>query len=77
MILMRTTLTIDDDIYTVASQMVALRHMPLGGVLSELAGRGLDQCQELAEAGAFPVFSVSEKALVFGLEEVKRMQDDE
>ncbi|OHD76120.1 MAG: hypothetical protein A3J97_03365 [Spirochaetes bacterium RIFOXYC1_FULL_54_7] len=74
---MRTTLTIDDDVYTIACHVAAIRHKAIGSVLSELARRGLDRGQELSEAEAFPVFSVSEKAPVFGLEDVKRMEDDE
>jgi hypothetical protein len=74
---MRTTLTIDDDVYAVARHMAALRHIAVGAALSELARRGLNRLKDQSVDNEFPVFSVSEKAPVFGLDEVKSIEDEE
>lgn len=38
---MRTTLTLEDDVYTVASTLAEQRRVPLGRVISELSRAGL------------------------------------
>jgi Arc/MetJ family transcription regulator len=39
--LMRTTITIDDDVLSAARQLAQLRHEPIGKVVSDLARRSL------------------------------------
>jgi hypothetical protein len=74
---MRTTLTIDDDVYAIARHRAALKHIAVGAALSELARRGLNRLKDQSGDNDFPVFSVSEKAPVFGLDEVKNIEDEE
>lgn len=74
---MRTTLTIDDDIYAIARHMAALKHIAVGAALSDLARRGLNRVMDQTRDDGFPVFSVSEKATVFGLDAVKSIEDEE
>lgn len=73
---MRTTITIDDDIYAIARNVANLKHMAIGAALSELARRGLERTNANYAKDAFPVFSVSESARAFGLDDVK-LADDE
>ncbi|MEI8093638.1 MAG: hypothetical protein WCG80_05460 [Spirochaetales bacterium] len=72
---MRTTLSIDDDIFAAAKSMALLKNIALGTALSELARAGLNQRTSYPE-GDLPTFSVSEKAPVFGLREVQAAEDD-
>ncbi len=73
---MRTTLTIDDDIYAIARNVADLKHMALGAALSELARRGLERSKGSGPSANFPVFGVSESAPTFGLDEVKSAEDE-
>jgi len=76
--MMRTTLTIDDDVLHAARTLAAERGQSVGAVLSELARRGL---KPAAPPGgcrdAFPVFEVREDAAVFGPEDVSQALDQE
>lgn len=74
---MRTTLTIDDDIYAIARQVARLKNLSLGEALSELARRGLEQKDRSFKDVDFPCFHVSQKAPSFGLDEVALAQDEE
>jgi hypothetical protein len=73
---MRTTLTIDDDIYAIARHVAVLKRTSIGEALSELARRGLDRMNTQTGGDAFPVFGVSENAPAFGLQEVKSAEDE-
>lgn len=74
---MRTTVTIDDDIYSVARQIAVLKHLSVGSALSELARRGLERSSRSQTDGDFPTFAVSQKATPFGLDEVAAAEDEE
>jgi len=67
---MRTTLTIDDEVYAIARQVAALKHLSVGAALSELARRGLERTARPRADADFPSFEVSENAPTFGLGEV-------
>ena len=73
---MRTTLAIDDDIYTIARQIAAFKHIAIGTAISELARRGLNQRTTYATDSDFPMFSVSDAALPFGLADTKSDEDE-
>jgi hypothetical protein len=45
---MRTTLDIDDHVLAVAREMSSVLEISLGAALSELARRGISQCQKVA-----------------------------
>ncbi|PKL10136.1 MAG: CopG family transcriptional regulator [Spirochaetae bacterium HGW-Spirochaetae-7] len=73
---MRTTLTIDDDIYAIARNVADLKHLAIGAALSELARRGLERNKGNGPNENFPVFGVSESAPPFGLDDVKSAEDE-
>lgn len=72
---MRTTLTIADDIYRSARSLAMLKGIAIGTALSELARRGLERNYPAESSHEPPVFTVSEKAPSFGLEEVREAED--
>lgn len=59
---MRTTLTLDDDIYALARSMAESSGRSLGAVLSELARRGLRPEPIRKRTGGLPTFEVSASA---------------
>ncbi len=61
---MRTTLTIDNDVFEAARAMAASSGKKLGEVISHLARRGLKTRPETAKKNRLPVFRVSENAPV-------------
>lgn len=77
MSLMRTTLTLDDDVLRAARALAAARDSSLGAAVSELARRGLKPSAATDYRGEFPVFEVREESAVFGPEEVAAARDDE
>ncbi|MCF7929865.1 MAG: hypothetical protein K9L68_15180 [Spirochaetales bacterium] len=73
---MRTTVTIDDDIYQIARTIARDTRQPVGKVLSKMARRGLEQTSYKKEKSGIPVFEVSEDAPLFGPEDVARGEDE-
>ena len=73
---MRTTLTLDDDIYAAAKNLATLKSIALGEAISELARRGLERKANYAADAEFPSFSVSENSKVFGLAEVQAAENE-
>lgn len=74
---MRTTLTIDDDIYRVARTLAAQQGRSIGTVISELARHGLRREPRVQyEDSGLPVFEVREDAPFFGPAEVDAVLDD-
>jgi len=73
---MRTTLSIDDDIFAAAKNLAALKSVAIGTALSELARAGLYQRVPPSSDPGLPVFRVSEKAPVFGFREVQSGEDE-
>ncbi len=61
--MVRTTVNLDDDVLETARSIAAAEHRSLGGVLSELARRGLaPRPVDFGEEDGFPVFSVDPRA---------------
>ena len=56
---MRTTVTIDDDVYEAAPSLSKASGQSLGRVLSQLARRGLGVQGDFASRNDLPVFQVS------------------
>ena len=69
---MRTTLTIDDDVYQAVGQIAQASGRRLGQVLSELARRGLRP-----NVQRFPTFNVPKGASVITAAHVQRLLDAE
>jgi hypothetical protein len=65
---MRTTLTLDDDIFEAARSLAQAKQRSLGKVISDLVRRGLEPRTDAAD---FPVFRVSPNAQPITLEMVK------
>ena len=62
---MRTTVTLDDDVFQAASSLAKASGKRLGQVLSELVRRALKgDARGFARKGGLPVFRVSEDAAV-------------
>jgi len=61
---MRTTVTLDDDVFEAAQALVRASGKTLGQILSQLARRGLRVPSEHATRNGLPVFNVSANAPV-------------
>ena len=61
---MRTTVTLDDDVFEAARALVQASGRTLGQILSQLARRGLRVQSEHATKNGLPVFDVSVNAPV-------------
>jgi hypothetical protein len=55
---MRTTVTLDDDVFEAARTQAQASGKTLGEVLSQLARRGLRASTQTARKGGLPVFKV-------------------
>lgn len=61
---MRTTITIDNDVFEAARALTASSGKKLGEVISQLARRGLKARPEASKKNRLPVFSVPADAPV-------------
>jgi hypothetical protein len=61
---MRTTVTLDDDVFESAQAQAQASGKKLGEVLSDLARRGLRATAQSTSAGGLPVFHVRPDAKV-------------
>ncbi len=61
---MRTTVTLDDDVFEAAQALMRSSGRTLGQILSQLARRGLRVQSEHATNNGLPVFAVSANATV-------------
>lgn len=75
---MRTTLTIDDDLFQVARHLAREKSESIGKALSDLARLGLQATARAKgkTASGFPVFSVPKHARTLTLEDVKKLEDE-
>lgn len=76
-LIMRTTLRIDDDILKAARALAKSQDRSIGEVLSDLARRGLRPDRQRKEDRGFPVFDVSPDAPPLIPEDVERALDEE
>lgn len=76
---MRTTLTLDDDVYEAASYVATASGRRLGKVLSELARRGLEAGSVPIAKGKrrFPVFEVPPGTPILPASRVQKVIDEE
>ena len=74
---MRTTVTLDQDVYEAAAHMARVSGERLGKVLSELARRGLQPSQRRKTSKRVPTFDVPPGAPVIPASRVQRAIDEE
>ena len=80
---MRTTITIDDDVFEAAQHLSRSSGERLGTVLSKLARRGLtadqhgNQSGRKRGSGRFPAFDVPADAPVIPASRIQRVLDEE
>jgi hypothetical protein len=75
---MRTTVTLDADVYEAALSLSRLSGERLGKVLSRMARRGLEQRDNPHRKGRrFPTFDVTPGAPVIPVSRIKRVLDEE
>lgn len=77
---MRTTVTIDDDVYQSARRLARVSGRSLGSVLSDLARRGLkaeDSGPPIRGGTRFPCFDVPDDAPVILASTVERALDED
>ncbi len=76
---MRTTLTLDSDVYEAAAHLSRVSGRRLGKVLSELARRGLTRVPPPNRKGGrrFPVFEVPPNAPVIPASRIQKVIDEE
>jgi hypothetical protein len=75
----RTTVTLDDDVYEAAMHLSRASGESLGKVLSTLARRGMKPPEAPARRSArrFPVFDIPTNAPVIPASRIQRVIDDE
>jgi hypothetical protein len=73
---MRTTLTLDDDVLASARALAAQRGVPIGTVISDLARRGLAPAQPAATRNGIRLFPVRPDAGPVTPELVKTLAED-
>ena len=74
--LVRTTLTIDDDVLSVARALAEQRSVSLGAAVSELARRGFRRGPNFVREGGVPVFRVDPDARPITNEDVYEALSD-
>lgn len=76
---MRTTVTLDEDIYQAAVTLSQMSGERLGRVISELARRGLRQQNEPSRKRSrrFPTFEVAPGTPVISASRIQRVLDEE
>jgi hypothetical protein len=75
---MRTTLTLDDDVYETALQLSKSSGEGLGKVVSKLARRGLiPQSVKRGKSRRFPVFDVAPGTPMMSLSKIQKFIDEE
>lgn len=73
---MRTTINIDDELYSIARSLAESRGISMGAAVSELMRRGLQsETVSYEQRSGFPVLQVSEQAAPITPEQVS--QDEE
>jgi hypothetical protein len=74
---MRTTLSIDDDVFELARSLAEARRVSIGKALSDLARRGTQARTPSVSKSGFFTFNVPERLPSFGPEDVQAALDAE
>jgi hypothetical protein len=77
MIVMRTTLTIDDDVLEMAKSLADARQVSIGKVLSDLARRGTQARSPGVSRSGFFTFNLRGGSVAFGPEDVQAGMESE
>jgi hypothetical protein len=73
----RTTITLDDDVYEAAQSLSKASGQSLSAVLSQLARRGLSAQRDFAARNDLPVFKVPANAPLIPSNRVRRLDSEE
>jgi hypothetical protein len=71
---MRTTISLDDDVFEMVKRYAQARSMALGKALSELARRGADAPVKAHKVNGLVVFDLPEDTEKVTSEQVKRLE---
>ncbi len=74
---MRTTLSLDDDVFEAAKALAASSGKKLGQVLSQLARRGLKVDTTRSRKNGLPVFQVSPAAAIIPSNRAQKLLADD
>lgn len=74
---MRTTVSLDDDVFEAAQTLAASSGNNLGKVLSELARRGLRSAAKASRKSGLPVFQVAADAPVIPSNRAQKLLADD
>jgi hypothetical protein len=74
---MRTTITVDDDIFEAAQAQARASGKKLGEVISQLARRGLRASADTASKNGLPVFKVQGNAPLIPSSRAKELLDED
>jgi hypothetical protein len=74
---MRTTITLDDDVFEAAEAQARASGKRLGEVVSELARRGLQRAREHSNRKGLPVFSVPDNAPTIPASRARKLIDED
>jgi hypothetical protein len=72
----RTTVTVDDDVYEAAMALSKASGQTLGVVLSQLARRGLRVQSDFATKSGLPVFAVPANAPLIPSSRARQLEDE-
>jgi hypothetical protein len=74
---MRTTITMDDDVFEAAQAHARASGKNLGAVISQLARRGLRAAADTSDKNGLPVFKVQANASIIPSSRAKELLDEE
>jgi hypothetical protein len=74
---MRTTITLDDDIFDLTKHLAEQRRISLSDAVNLLIKRGLASSVPYRERNGFAVFDVSDSTGRFGLEDIEKALSQE
>jgi len=74
--MMRTTLSLPDDVYEVARSLAHSKNLSLGDAVAELVRQGLRPPVSVKSKSGFPCFSVAPDAPPITLEKTLAMEDE-
>jgi hypothetical protein len=73
---MRTTLSLDDDVFSLAKSYAKSRSVGLGKAVSELVRKGLTAPMQTRAVNGFHVVVLPPDSPQVGIEHVKRLRDE-
>lgn len=74
---MRTTVTLPDDVYRTVASLAALKKISLGGAIAELIREGGSPRVTVDTSGVFPTFNVPPGTKSFTIEDVLAAEDED